>query len=49
MFVEDAGFRAVKMKVGLLRVEHDLQRVAAVRAALGPDLRCDNPVLYTEL
>ena len=31
----DAGFRAVKMKVGLLSVDDDLKRVAAAREALG--------------
>lgn len=33
----DAGFKILKMKVGLLTVEQDLQRVEAVRAAIGPD------------
>jgi D-galactarolactone cycloisomerase len=33
----EAGFRIVKMKVGLLPVDHDLERVAAVRQAIGPD------------
>ena len=33
----DAGFRMLKMKVGLLRVEADCERVAAVREAVGPD------------
>lgn len=32
-----AGFRMLKMKVGLLRVEDDCERVAAVREAVGPD------------
>jgi D-galactarolactone cycloisomerase len=32
----DAGFQAVKMKVGLLSVADDLRRVEAVRAAIGP-------------
>lgn len=30
------GFRILKMKVGLLKVEQDIERVAAVRAAIGP-------------
>lgn len=34
----EAGFRAVKIKVGLLTVEQDLLRVAAVREALGPKI-----------
>lgn len=33
----EAGFRMLKMKVGLLEVERDLERVAAVRDAVGPD------------
>jgi len=33
-----AGFRALKMKVGLLSVARDLARVEAVRGALGPDV-----------
>jgi D-galactarolactone cycloisomerase len=33
----DAGFRMLKMKVGLLRVEDDCERLAAVREAIGPD------------
>lgn len=33
----DAGFRMLKMKVGLLAVEQDLERVRAVREAVGPD------------
>jgi D-galactarolactone cycloisomerase len=34
----EAGFEMLKMKVGLLTVEQDLERVAAVREAIGP--RC---------
>ena len=33
-----AGFRALKMKIGLLTVRQDLARVRAVRDALGPDV-----------
>lgn len=33
----EAGFRMLKMKVGLLRVEDDWERVAAVREAIGPE------------
>ena len=33
----DAGFSAVKIKVGRPSLEEDIERVAAVRAALGPD------------
>jgi D-galactarolactone cycloisomerase len=33
----DSGFRMLKMKVGLLEVDKDLARVAAVREAVGPD------------
>jgi L-alanine-DL-glutamate epimerase-like enolase superfamily enzyme len=36
-FVED-GFRHVKMKVGRLSVKEDLERVRAVRKAIGPDV-----------
>ena len=36
---KEAGFRAVKMKVGLLTVAEDLQRIEAVREAIGPDLK----------
>jgi len=36
---KDAGFRAVKMKVGLLSVDDDLKRVAAVREAIGNDMK----------
>ena len=33
----EVGFRTLKMKVGLLSVEQDLERVAAVREAIGPN------------
>jgi len=36
---KDAGFKGMKMKVGLLRVDDDAKRVAAVRAAIGPDMK----------
>lgn len=41
--VRDAGFGAVKLKVGGPRVEDDVAKVAAVREAIGPamDLRVD--------
>ena len=32
---KDAGFRAVKMKVGLLSVSDDLKRIEAARKAIG--------------
>ena len=32
------GFRAIKMRIGVNR-EHDLERVAACREALGPDVK----------
>ncbi len=32
------GFRAIKMKVGRARLSEDVERVAAMRALLGPDL-----------
>ena len=35
----DAGFRAIKMKIGLGDLNRDAARVAAVRAAIGPDMR----------
>lgn len=34
----ERGFRAIKMKVGRARLREDLERVAAVRKLLGPDL-----------
>lgn len=33
------GFDALKIKVGLLSVEDDLQRAAAIREAIGPDIK----------
>ncbi len=33
-----AGFRAVKMRLGRPRLEEDVERVAAVRAAIGPEI-----------
>lgn len=36
--LRDAGYRAVKLKVGRRRIEADAARVRAVRAALGPDV-----------
>lgn len=35
---KEAGFRGVKMKVGLLSVADDLRRVEATRKALGDDI-----------
>ena len=44
-YIEAGGFRAVKMRVGIIDVDprHSARRVAAARAALGPDcgLMCD--------
>lgn len=37
-FVEQ-GFRAIKMKIGLGSLQKDYDRVAAVREAIGPDVR----------
>ena len=37
-YVND-GFKAVKMKIGLGSIMADFQRVAAVRKAIGPDIR----------
>ncbi len=34
----DSGFRAIKMKVGMAHLRQDLERVAAVRELLGPDI-----------
>jgi L-alanine-DL-glutamate epimerase-like enolase superfamily enzyme len=34
----DHGFRAIKMKVGLPQLRADIERVAAVRELLGPDI-----------
>ncbi|RTL69383.1 MAG: mandelate racemase/muconate lactonizing enzyme family protein [Hyphomicrobiales bacterium] len=34
-----AGFKAIKMKIGLGSMERDIERVAAVRKAIGPDIR----------
>ena len=36
---KEAGFRAIKMKVGLLTVAEDLRRIEAVREAIGPNLK----------
>lgn len=33
------GFKAIKMKIGLGSIERDIERVAAVRKAIGPDIR----------
>lgn len=33
------GFRAIKMKIGLGSLQKDIDRVAAVREAIGPDIR----------
>ena len=38
---KEAGFRAVKMKVGLLPVSEDLRRVQATREAIGQIVRLD--------
>ena len=35
----EQGFRAVKMKIGLGSIKKDLDRVAAVRDAIGPDVK----------
>jgi D-galactarolactone cycloisomerase len=37
-YVSD-GFKAIKMKIGLGSIEKDYERVAAVRKAIGPDIR----------
>jgi D-galactarolactone cycloisomerase len=34
----DQGFQAVKMKIGLGSIKKDIERVAAVRKAIGPDV-----------
>lgn len=34
----DQGFRAIKMKIGLGSIRKDIERVAAVRDAIGPDI-----------
>jgi D-galactarolactone cycloisomerase len=34
-----AGFRAMKMKIGLGSIPRDIERVAAVRKAIGPDVK----------
>lgn len=34
----DAGFRAVKMRLGMKTMREDVERVGAVRAAVGPDI-----------
>lgn len=33
------GFRAMKMKIGLGSIKRDIERVAAVRTAIGPDIK----------
>lgn len=35
----ESGFDILKMKIGLLSVDEDMARVAAVRRAIGPDIR----------
>ena len=35
----ESGFDILKMKIGLLPIEADLERVAAVRRSIGPDIR----------
>ena len=35
----ERGFRAIKMKIGLGSIQRDYERVAAVRKAIGPDIR----------
>lgn len=35
----DAGFRAIKMKIGLGSIRDDYERVKAVREAVGPDVK----------
>lgn len=42
----DTGFTAVKIKVGGATVREDLMRVAAVREAVGPDIRLMVDALY---
>ena len=42
----DLGFRGVKLKVGGASVAEDLRRVAAVRDAIGPDVRLMVDALY---
>ena len=42
----DRGFRAVKMKVAGASLRHDVERVAAVRAAIGPDIRLMVDAVY---
>jgi D-galactarolactone cycloisomerase len=34
-----SGFKAIKMKIGLGSIQRDYERVAAVRQAIGPDVR----------
>lgn len=34
----DAGFQILKMKVGLLSIEEDIERVRTIREAIGPTL-----------
>ena len=41
---KEAGFRAVKMKVGLLPVSEDLRRVQATREAIGQIPIVSNPI-----
>jgi len=36
---KEAGFKAVKIKVGLLSVEDDFKRIQATRNAIGPDIK----------
>ena len=35
----DSGFKMLKIKIGLLSIEEDIERVAAIRNAIGPNMR----------
>ena len=45
--LKSEGFKAMKMFVGLLPIRQDLQRVSAVREAIGPEVCLLSSVVFT--
>ena len=45
--LKSEGFKAMKMFVGLLPIRQDLQRVSAVREAIGPEVFLLSSVVFT--
>ena len=44
--LKSEGFKAMKMFVGLLPIRQDLQRVSAVREAIGPEVFLPSSVVF---